>query len=98
MYGANCYPAGATPARHAGMQLVRYAWWEGFCWWCSFIRHLCCGAACAHAGSDEPDGSIMHSQVIDGASELSKPVPINTDEPIPVETSLFSGVMQLHIR
>uniref|UniRef100_A0A383W1Y2 Domain of unknown function at the cortex 1 domain-containing protein n=1 Tax=Tetradesmus obliquus TaxID=3088 RepID=A0A383W1Y2_TETOB len=55
---------------------------------------------------DEPSTSpvvVMRNPVagpldVGGSTELSEPVPFNTDEPIPYESSLFKGTMHLHIR
>ncbi|KAF6251325.1 hypothetical protein COO60DRAFT_1645177 [Scenedesmus sp. NREL 46B-D3] len=35
---------------------------------------------------------------IGGSTELSEPVPINTNEPVPYESELFKGTVHLHIR
>lgn len=41
---------------------------------------------------------IAGKQTIAGCSDLDQPVPINTREPIPVESPLFSGIMSIQIK
>eukprot|EP00879_Flechtneria_rotunda_P006722 GHRR01007062.1.p1 GENE.GHRR01007062.1~~GHRR01007062.1.p1 ORF type:complete len:368 (+),score=129.92 GHRR01007062.1:238-1341(+) len=41
---------------------------------------------------------IAGDQEIAGTADLAKPVPINTDKPIPISTSMFEGKLMLHIR
>lgn len=39
-----------------------------------------------------------HSQVIDGCTDTSKPVPINTKDPITLDSPLFQGTISVQIR
>eukprot|EP00775_Hariotina_reticulata_P007980 gene7980-8178_t len=55
---------------------------------------------------DDPDTTpvvimrnpIAGPQVIDGTADVEKPVPINTDEPITVDSPLFHGKIHIHVR
>jgi hypothetical protein len=41
---------------------------------------------------------VTGPQVIDGTADVEKPVPINTDEPVTVDSPLFYGKIHIHIR
>jgi hypothetical protein len=40
----------------------------------------------------------MHVQVLDGCSDVSKPVPVNTKDSISLDSALFKGTINIQIR